>query len=106
MELLFCWQPPVAEVPEALKIALELEPDLTVSNQAGQGVMHIAVNNGQAADSEKIIQFLADKGVRLDGKDARGATPWDTLERRGPDNLKVLYTRLLTEHGIQPTKAQ
>jgi len=84
----------------ALKYALELDSDLTAVAQGGQSIMHIAVANGAAPEAEAVIEFLADKGAKLDLKDAQGRTPWDIADQRAPDSIKTQYTRLLLAHGI------
>jgi ankyrin repeat protein len=81
---------------EALKYALEINPDLTGTDASGKGVMHMAVSNPQAPEAEKVIQYLADRGVKLDSKDSRGRTPADSVT----DNIREFYSGLLKQHGI------
>jgi len=80
----------------ALKYALELNPDVTVTDASGRGVMHMAVSNPQAPEAEQVVQYLVDKGVKLDAKDNRGRTPADSLT----DNIREFYSALLKTHGI------
>jgi ankyrin repeat protein len=80
----------------ALKYALEINPDLTGTDASGKGVMHMAVSNPQAPEAEKVIQYLADRGVKLDSKDSRGRTPADSVT----DNIREFYSGLLKQHGI------
>jgi ankyrin repeat protein len=84
---------------DSLQYAFGLDAEFG-ADQGGQTAMHLAANNGQAVEAEAVIQFLADKGAKLDAKDARGRTPLDILLQRGPDNVKDLYLRILKEHGI------
>jgi ankyrin repeat protein len=80
----------------ALKYALELEPDLTAKDQNGKDLMHMAVANPQAPEAEAVIQYLADKGAKLDAKDNRGRTPADSVQ----ENVREFYNALLKQHGI------
>jgi hypothetical protein len=80
----------------ALQYALAIDPDLTVKDAQGRGLMHMAVSNAEAAEPEKVITFLAGKGVKLDAKDGRGRTPEDSVQ----DNVRDFYAGLLKEHGI------
>jgi ankyrin repeat protein len=59
-------------VLEASELAAELSPDVNVVNEAGQSALHAAAYVGAAP----VVQFLADKGAKLDAKDkVIGATP-------------------------------
>ncbi len=80
----------------ALKYALELNPDLTVKDLSGKGLMHMAVINPQAPEAEAVIQYLADKGVKLDAKDGRGRTPADAVQ----EGVREFYNALLKQRGI------
>jgi ankyrin repeat protein len=80
----------------ALKYALEINPDLTGTDASGKGVMHMAVSNPQAPEAERVMQYLVDKGVKLDAKDSRGRTPADSVT----DNIREFYSGLLMQHGI------
>ena len=80
----------------ALKYALEINPDVTVTDASGRGVMHMAVSNPQAPEAEQVVQYLVEKGVKLDVKDSRGRTPADSVT----DNIREFYSDLLKKHGI------
>jgi ankyrin repeat protein len=80
----------------ALKYALEINPDVTVTDASGRGVMHMAVSNPQAPEAEQVVQYLVGKGVKLDAKDSRGRTPADSVT----DNIREFYSDLLKQHGI------
>jgi ankyrin repeat protein len=56
---------------EAIKICLEHGGDVNASNSMGITAVMGAANRG----SDEIIQFLFEKGARLDAKDATGRTP-------------------------------
>jgi ankyrin repeat protein len=56
---------------EAVKMCYELGMDVTDVNSMGLTALHGAANRG----SDDIIQFLADKGAKLDAKDKEGRSP-------------------------------
>jgi ankyrin repeat protein len=81
---------------EAVKYALELNPDLNVQDQSGKGVMHMAVSNPQSPEAEAVIAYLADKGAKLDAKDKRGRTPSDSVQ----ENIREFYNAQLKRRGL------
>jgi len=72
---------PESRLLEAVKVAVELGADLNAVNEAGQTAVHGAAAGG----FNTIIQFLAEKGARLDVKDKRGQTPLNVTERPNSD---------------------
>jgi ankyrin repeat protein len=110
------WIEPERDVLAAVKVLVdELKSDVNALNDAHETPMHGAVCRG--ADS--VIQYLADKGARMNVKDDDGQTPLemsiDGLNRPGSINgRRALYfhfsdhtialLRKLTEQqgGIQP----
>jgi ankyrin repeat protein len=84
----------------ALQYALEINPDVTVTDIAGRGLMHMAVSNPDASEPEKIITYLVGKGVKLDAKDGRGRMPDDSVT----DNVREFYLGLLKQRGIAPDR--
>ena len=59
------------------KYAYEIDPNVDVVNQSGQTPIHASVSGGvQRTQDEvvEVIQFLADKGAKLDEIDAAGRT--------------------------------
>ncbi len=58
---------------EAVRLCVELGNDVNAVNSMGFTAMHGAANRG----SDDIIRFLAEKGAKLDAKDAEGRTPMD-----------------------------
>jgi ankyrin repeat protein len=82
---------------DAVKYALELNPDLNVQDQSGKGVMHMAVSNPQSPEAEAVIAYLADKGAKLDAKDKRGRTPSDSVQ----ENIREFYNAQLKERGLE-----
>jgi ankyrin repeat protein len=84
----------------ALQYALELNPDLATKDNAGRGLMHMAVSNPEAAEPEKVVTYLLEKGLKLDAKDGRGRMPADSVT----DEIREFYLALLKEHGIAPDR--
>ena len=70
--------------------------DVNAVNKNGQTAIHAAVTNftGTVPKINAVIQFLADKGARVDVKDARGTTPLDIAERRTIDLTANLLRKL------------
>lgn len=62
---------PEAKVLEAVKFALELGHDINAVNQLGNTALHAAAVNRYDA----VVQFLVEKGARLDVTNAEGQTP-------------------------------
>jgi ankyrin repeat protein len=56
---------------EAVKIALELGGDVNAVNDDGETALHGAAGRG----SNTMVQFLVDRGARVDVKNLRGFTP-------------------------------
>ena len=84
----------------ALQYALQINPDLTVKDAQGRGLMHMAVSNQDAPEPEKVITFLVEKGVKLDVKDSRGRAPEDSVT----DNVRDFYAGLLKQHGFEQNR--
>jgi uncharacterized protein len=61
---------------EAVKLCHELGEDVNAKNSMGLSAAHGAANRG----SDKIIEFLAAKGAKLDAKDNEGRTPMTWAE--------------------------
>lgn len=66
---------------ETVQLILELEPglDVNATNASGETAMHGAANRGANA----VIQFLVEKGARVDVKDKRGQTPLGIVQPSG-----------------------
>lgn len=56
---------------EAVRLAVELGADVSAANVRGQTALHVAAYMG----SDAIIQFLMDKGAKVNLKDKYGQTP-------------------------------
>ena len=62
---------------EALKLTYELGLSVNDANSMGLTALHAAANR---PGSDPIIQFLVDKGAKLDVKDNEGRTPLNWAE--------------------------
>jgi ankyrin repeat protein len=58
---------------EVIKILIERGADVNAFNDLGETALHGAAQRG----ADRVVQFLADQGARLDAKDRRGRTPLD-----------------------------
>jgi ankyrin repeat protein len=63
-----------AEAIEAIKLLLEAGVDINASDTRGQTALHGAAFWGY----DDVVQFLVDRGARLDVKDKQGRTPLDS----------------------------
>jgi ankyrin repeat protein len=89
-----------------VKYAYEIDPNVDVVNQSGQTPIHASVGFGgpQRTQDEvvEVIQFLADKGAKLDEIDAAGRTAI-TIADVGPiDKAVELLTALILKSGSTP----
>jgi uncharacterized protein len=64
---------------DAIKLLVERGVDVNAFNSNGQTLAHIAAGRG----ANPIIQYLAEKGARLDKKDKQGRTPLDIATGAG-----------------------
>jgi hypothetical protein len=89
-----------------VKYAYGLDPDVKAVTTTGGTVMHAAVTGSLAISAQpqicEVVQFLADKGVPLDERDARGRTPIDIANILPIDKAVELLTQLITESGATP----
>jgi ankyrin repeat protein len=65
---------------EAMKLCIDYGADVNAFNANGQTALHRAAQRG----ANKIVQFLADAGAKLDMKDKQGRTPLDLVSGAGP----------------------
>ncbi len=68
-----------ADFIEAASLCLERGVDINAINENGQTALHLAV----AVRSEAFIEFLIDRGARVDIKDKQGRTPIDVATGAG-----------------------
>ncbi|HKY20614.1 MAG TPA: ankyrin repeat domain-containing protein [Vicinamibacterales bacterium] len=85
--------------------AYEIDPNVDVVNQAGQTPMHASVSGGTQRTQDEIvevIQFLADKGAKLDELDAAGRTAISLADTSPIDKAVDLLTALILKSGSTP----
>ncbi len=94
-----------AKLATVTKYAYEIDPNVDVVNQSGQTPIHASISGGvQRTQDEvvEVIQFLADKGAKLDEIDAAGRTAM-TIADIGPiDKAVELLTALILKSGTTP----
>jgi ankyrin repeat protein len=56
-----------------MKLMIEHGADVNAFNDLGDTALHGAAERG----ADRVVQFLADQGARLDAKNRRGRTPID-----------------------------
>jgi ankyrin repeat protein len=89
----------------ALKHAYELDPDVSVvTTPAGNTIMHVvvALNGRTQPEVVELMQFLIDKGAKLDELNAAGRTPISIADGQPVDLAVDLLTKVLTERGEKP----
>jgi uncharacterized protein len=91
---------------EPVKYAHELAPEVEAVNEYGTTVMHAAVTGtgtiATQAEICEVIQFLADKGAKLDEKDRTGRTPIAIADTLPIDKGVQLLTDLIVKSGATP----
>ena len=85
---------------DAVKYALELDPKLDYIGPNHRSIMHFAIANKNPDTAIPMLQYLADKGAKLDVPDAKGDTPGDFINRGGQQDIRIFYIQLLKDHGI------
>ena len=90
---------------DTVKYAYELDPDINVvAAGSGNTLMHAAVGLGGRTQPEvvEVIQFLADRGAKLDELNAAGRTPISLAEPLPVDQAIDRLLKLLAERGEKP----
>ena len=90
---------------EALKFAVEKDPDIHVLAQEGRSIMHMVVENRTSTEYEEVITYLADKGAALNVVDERRVSPGSFVNRVGPEKLRVFYIQLLKDRKVDTKRA-
>jgi ankyrin repeat protein len=85
---------------DAMKYVLELDPDLTAIGPEGKSIMHFAIANKNPDTAIPMLQYLADKGAKLDVKNTKGDSPGDFINRGGQQDIRLFYIKLLKDRGI------
>lgn len=70
---------PESRVLETVRAALDMDPDASAANTAGDTALHAAAQNGFTT----VIQYLVDHGAPVNAKNARGQTPLAAASQRG-----------------------
>ncbi len=85
--------------------AYELDPDVhVVTTPTQNSIMHVAVGMNGRTQPEvvEVMQFLADRGAKLDEMNAAGRTPIALADGLPVDLAVDLLTKLITESGTTP----
>jgi ankyrin repeat protein len=85
---------------DAMKYALQLDPDLTAIGPEGKSIMHFAIANKNPDTAIPMLQYLADKGAKMDVPNTKGDTPGDFINRGGQQDIRLFYIQLLKDRGI------
>jgi ankyrin repeat protein len=95
--------------PAVVKFTWPLDPNIYVVTDSGATLIHASVTgtaNGatQSAQNDvcEVIQFLADKGAKLDERDKSGRTAIDIADRLPIDKAVDLLTALIIKSGTTP----
>src|SRR5688572_128460 len=91
-----------------VKYAYEIDPDVNVvAAGSGNTLMHAAVGLAGRTQPEvvEVIQFLADRGAKLDELNAAGRTPISLAEPLPVDQAIDRLLKLLAERGEKPKVA-
>ncbi len=86
------------------KYAYEIDPHVDVVATNGNTVMHVAVGMNGRTQPEvcEVIQFLADRGARLDEMNGASRTPIAIADNLPVDLAVDLLTKLITARGEVP----
>jgi ankyrin repeat protein len=89
---------------DAVQVAVELGADVNAANDEGYTAMHMAAFTG----ADRIVQFLADRGARIDVQNELGETPWSmaaglspVLRYRGQYGSHETTAKLLLKLGAR-----
>jgi ankyrin repeat protein len=85
---------------EALKFAVQLDPDVNAVNRLGRNVFHMVVANVHGADNDAMLRYLVEKGAKLEVKDYRGITPGLFVNAHGSQAIRLAYIKVLTDNGM------
>jgi hypothetical protein len=90
---------------KTVQYAYELNPDVAVvTTPTGNTLMHVVVTlNGRTQPEVcELIQFLADRGAKIDEMNGAGRTPIALADTQPVDLAVDLLTKLMTERGDKP----
>ena len=90
---------------DALKFAMERDPDIHALAQEGRGIMHMVVENRTSTEYEAVVSYLADKGAALNLVDERRISPGSFVNRVGPEKMRVFYIQLLKDRKVDTKRS-
>jgi hypothetical protein len=88
-----------------VKYAYEFDPHVdAVTTDTGNTVMHVAVGLAGRTQPEvvEVMQFLADRGAKLDEMNAANRPPISLVDGLPVDLAVDLLTKLISESGNKP----
>jgi ankyrin repeat protein len=91
-----------AQAIEALRFGISLGLDIEETNASGDTVMHVASTTNLG--SPAVIQFLFERGARLDVKNKAGRTPLDAV-LRARETSEDTVTLLKRLSGVEATSS-
>jgi len=89
--------------PDAMQYAYEIDPHLDAISRGGRSIMHIAVTARGTPDPIGVIQFLVDKGAKLDAQDEHNAFPVDEANRNADPIVREFFVKLARDRGLIST---
>jgi uncharacterized protein len=89
---------------KTITYAYEIDPNVDIVTATGNTPMHVAValNGRTQPEVCEVIQFLADRGAKLDELNRAGRTPIAIADGLPVDLAVDLLTKLITERGGVP----
>ena len=88
---------------DAMQYAYEIDPHLDAISRGGRSIMHIAVTARGTPDPISVIQFLVDKGAKLDAQDEHNAFPVDEANRNADPIVRDYFVKLVRDRGLIST---
>ena len=88
---------------EAMQYAYEIDPHLDAISRGGRSIMHIAVTARGTPDPISVIQFLVDKGAKLNAQDEHNAFPVDEANRNADPIVREFFVKLARDRGLIST---
>jgi ankyrin repeat protein len=89
--------------PDAMQYAYEIDPHLDAISRGGRSIMHIAVTARGTPDPIGVIQFLVDKGAKLNAQDEHNAFPVDEANRNADPIVREFFVKLVRDRGLIST---
>jgi len=88
---------------DAMQYAYEIDPHLDAISRGRRSIMHIAVTARGTPDPIGVIQFLIDKGAKLDAQDEHNAYPVDEANRNADPIVREFFVKLIRDRGLIST---